>query len=502
MKWIDTFNRWPQAPLIFTLLCINHFIPLPDANEEMYFGLALQYMDPSWIPDSFSFTESPGTRLLFQYPVGWALKVLSFEWVAVIGRLICYGIFSILLARIFSFLQLTNLTVFFLLQVIFNRNQSFLAGEWIFQDFETKTIAYVFVLLSIISLIKEKWRTAVLWTVPAVYFHVLVGGWYFIALFIYLMMRRLPIKMLFIYGSVFTLLVLPYLYYLSSQVLIDQREVINGVNLNWIYTYYRNPHHTVTFYMGWPWFRIHRFDGFLMLMASIVLGTIFYRKTDHPIVRNLWIFCFATYIVLIFGIGISAVDTTGRILKFYVYRIGSISFLFTIMLLLFELQQWITSTKYKKVLLWVMLAGCLISIPHVLYRKISKLPPKDPDYQEMIKYMKENLPLGTEVLGDFSTVRFGFMRKTRCDLFITQKYVPSGGEKLYEWYQRFEDQQKLEKNWALLPGLLDKYEIDYIFTSENLGHFEEVKLTVKEGAYQLYEVIPKELSMNSISETP
>tara|TARA_Y100001972_G_scaffold35280_1_gene43665 strand:- start:8621 stop:10135 length:1515 start_codon:yes stop_codon:yes gene_type:complete len=490
MRWIDAFNRWPQAPLIFAILCINHFIPLPDANEEMYFGLALQYVEPGWVPDSFSFSESPGTRLLFQWPIGMALKVLSFEWVAIIGRIICYAIFSMLLAGIFSSFQLTNLSVFFLLQVIFNRNQAFFAGEWIFQDFETKTIAYIFILLSLKSVIREKWRASVLWTVPAVYFHVLVGGWYFIALFIFLNLKRLPLKTVIGYGSIFTILVLPYLFYLSSQVLIDQRDVINGVNLDWVYTYYRNPHHTVSFYKGWSFFRIHRFDGFLMLLAAIILGVIFYRRTTNPTVKNLWIFAFATYILLLLAIGISAVDTTGKLLKFYVFRIGTVSFLVTCILLLFELQNAISKSRFKSALRFAMLAGCLISIPHVLHRKISRLPPEDPAYQSMTSYLRENMEPGTTILGSLDDVGFDFIRKTRCDLFITQKYVPSGGEKLHEWYQRFEEQQALEKNWDLLPSFLSKRTgVEYILTSENLHRFDQkLDLTIQEGSYYLYKV--------------
>ncbi|MEQ9219703.1 MAG: hypothetical protein RLO17_16740 [Cyclobacteriaceae bacterium] len=500
MRWIDAFNRWPQAPLIFAILCINHFIPLPDANEEMYFGLALQYVDPGWVPDSFSFSESPGTRLLFQWPIGMALKVLSFEWVAIIGRILCYAIFSILLAGIFSSFQLTNLSVFFLLQVIFNRNQAFFAGEWIFQDFETKTIAYIFILLSLKSVIREKWRASVLWTVPAVYFHVLVGGWYFIALFIYLNLKRLPLKTVIGYGSIFTILVLPYLLYLSSQVLIDQRDVINGVNLDWVYTYYRNPHHTVSFYKGWSFFRIHRFDGFWMLLVAIILGILFYRRTSNPMVKNLWTFAFATYILLLLAIGISAVDTTGKLLKFYVFRIGSVSFLATCMLLLFELQNAISKSRFKSALRYAMLAGCIISIPHVLHRKISRLPPQDPAYQSMTSYLRENMEPGTNILGSLDDVGFDFIRKTRCDLFITQKYVPSGGEKLYEWYQRFEEQQALEKNWDLLPSFLNKrVGVEYILTSENLHRFDQkLDLNVQEGPYYLYKV--KESGMES--QTP
>ncbi len=500
MRWIDSFNSWPQAPLIFALLCINHFIPLPDANEEMYFGLALQHVEPGWVPDSFSFTESPGTRLLFQWPVGMALKVLSFEWIATLGRLLCYGIFSVLLAGIFSSFQLTNLSVFFLLQVIFNRNQAFFAGEWIFQDFETKTIAYIFILLSLRAVIKERWKASVLWTVPAVYFHVLVGGWYFIALFIYLNLKRLPLKTVISYGFLFSVLVLPYLFYLSGQVLIDQRNVINGVNLDWVYTYYRNPHHTVSFYKGWSFFRIHRFDGFLMLLAAIILGTIFYRKTDNPLVKNFWLFAFATYILLLLAIGISAVDTTGKILKFYVFRIGTVSFLATCILLLYEVQNAINKSRFKNALVLTMLAGSLISIPHVLHRKISKLPPEDPAYQSMTEYMRENLNPGTTVLGSFNSVDFDFIRKTRCDLFITQKYVPSGGEKLYEWYHRFEDQRELEDNWDLLPTFLESREdINYIFTSKNLSQFDQrLDLIVQEGPYYLYEVLNVSTTKSSL----
>lgn len=487
LKWIERFNQLPQAPLIFVLLCLNHFIPLPDANEEMYFGLALQYLQPDWVPGSFSFTESPGTRLLFQYPVGWLLQYISFEWMAILGRVCCYAGFAWLLAGIFRFFGLTNLTVFFLLQILFNRIQAFFGGEWIFQDFETKTITYLFILFSLREMWYQRWQRAVLWAVPGVYFHILVGGWYAVGLFGTMLVSRVSFTLVVRYGLLFAALVAPFFLYLSSEILVGQRTVIDGVNLDWVYTYYRNPHHTVSFHMGWDFFRRHRFDGFLMLLAGMVLGTwAYWRSSSDPKMRLLWHFCMVTWAMLLGAIAISAWDTTGKILKFYPYRIATLGYLFTLVGLFVPAQRWLYQ-KGKPWLLAIMLLIAVMSIPHVIWKKVRKLDDGGPGYTEALQYIEQNVSPGTLFLSVHGGHRFDFIRRTRADLFVDFKYVPSGGEKLYEWYKRNEAVRKLERDPAYWPAFLEANDISYVISGEPL-EVNRLQSIWAGGSYIIYQV--------------
>jgi hypothetical protein len=57
-----------------------------------------------------------------------------------------------------------------------------MAGEWIVGGVEAKGFAYALLLLALESLVRERWRSAWLYTGAATAFHVLVGGWSMIAL--------------------------------------------------------------------------------------------------------------------------------------------------------------------------------------------------------------------------------------------------------------------------------------------------------------------------------
>jgi len=484
---IEIFDSIPTFWLIFLLLCANHILPVTTENEDMYFGLALQYINPDWIPNSFVFTESPGTRLLFQWIIGPFLTIASAEIISVVGQITCYGLYAISLSRIFKLFQINNVLIFFLLQLVFIKLQAFTGGEWIFRNFETKSIAYIFIFLSVECILKKNWKNAVIWTVPAFYFHVLVGGWYFMALMIFFLFKRLPLKICIKYGCTFLLLVSPFLIYLFKDILNGQASVINGVNLDWVYTYFRNPHHTVTWHMGWPWFRKFRVEGLGMLVLTIFIGILAFRKSDKELIRNIWLFCFATYLILFLAYGLSYFDMNGKVLKFYVFRIGSVSFLITLILILFHFKNWANKKKFRSITYLFLLLLSLVALPIKIDKIIKEQVEfyNNRDYLEVIDYLKEVGNPG-EIIAYFNGAFRTFMpRKTRLEPVVDKKFVPSGTEKLYEWYLRILETEAVEKDYQLLEEYLIKYNVKFILTTqqipEKVASFQSGELIV----YQL-----------------
>ena len=456
-------------------------------NEEMYYGLARQFIEPEWIPNSFVFTESPGTRLLFQLSIGPILTLVPFEWVSIVGQLITYGIYAWLLVKIFAYFKLSNVLIFFLLQLLFMTLQAFLAGEWIFRNFETKSIAYIFIFLSIINLLKTEWKKAVLWCVPAFYFHVLVGGWYFIALMIFLLLKKLAFKQLFGYGLWFLLLTSPFLAYLFNDILISQEKIIAGVNLDWVYTYFRNPHHTVTFHMGWPWFRRHRAEGIAMLILAAILGAALYPKSKENYVKNTWLFCFSTYALLWFFLLVSYLDTNGSILKFYVYRIASVSFLLTLVLLLYHLATWLKDKKFANLIYFACLLASLIYLPIKIADNIRKETHKKTELdQALIDVLRQKGQAGQSVAFFDKSFKTYFPRETRLEPVVSFKFVPSGTEKLFEWYTRLQEKEKAEENPALIRNYCNKYGAKFIVSKQPIEGFT---IILENEAYYVYEVI-------------
>ena len=181
-------NRVDKRLLIFALLFLNTLSLVLGENEEEYFAFAKAFMDPAWIPGAKSVIDIPGTRILFDTVIGFALRYATFEQVALVGRCLIALLFALPLARIFTKLRFTNLDSIFLLQLIcVLSHQSFFGKEWIFRSFETKTISYVFVFYSLYYLLDTRYLRSVLFAGFAVYFHILVGGWYALLLFVFLL---------------------------------------------------------------------------------------------------------------------------------------------------------------------------------------------------------------------------------------------------------------------------------------------------------------------------
>ena len=464
-------NQLPPFWLIFFLLCANHLLPLMTENEEMYFGLARQYIDPNWIPNSFTFTESPGTRLFFQWLIGPLLVWLPFEHISIGGQIICYGIYAGLLSKIFKLFHLDNILIFVLLQLLFISLQAFIGGEWIFRNFETKSIAYIFIFLSLIELLQNNRKKAILWTVPAFYFHVLVGGWCFIAIIIFFFIREVPLKSIFLLGCLFILLTFPWLCYLLNDILVSQQKIINSVNLDWVYTYFRNPHHTVTFHMGWPWFRKHRIEGMGMLLIAAILGSLLYPKTKNIIQKNAWLFCFATYVILWIVFVFSYFDVTGRFLKFYVYRIAGISFLLTLMAILSHLKVWLQAQTFHHTIYTTLLLCSLLYLPIKVNDNLNKESKrKSVGYSQVLQYLQSEGSPGQVVVCLFNSFKANLPRETRLEPIVSYKFVPSGTEKLYEWYKRLKEKEKVENNLDLLEEYCIKHQVSFIVSTKPLKH--------------------------------
>src|SRR3972149_2349226 len=191
---INGIHRINTKLLIFIILCLVKLGFNLDGNEEQYLAFSKQFLNPGWVPNSVSLHDVPGTRILFQYIFGFLLQYFSFETVAFIGRLISYTLFADVFGKIFKQLNINNLSVLFIFSTVLLSYQSIFAGGWMFGDIESKVFAYFFVLYSIYFLLLEKHFKAIVFSGIAVYWHILVGGWFILIYFVYLLVIRISFK--------------------------------------------------------------------------------------------------------------------------------------------------------------------------------------------------------------------------------------------------------------------------------------------------------------------
>ncbi|UCD37995.1 MAG: hypothetical protein JSW54_00460 [Fidelibacterota bacterium] len=471
---ITAFNKLDTRLFIFVLLCLNYLTFNLTSNEEFYFALAKQFVDPDWLPHSFSLVEWPATRFLYQLLVGSMLSFLSFEQTAFFSRLLSCLLFAFPLARLFRHLKLTNLEVLFLLQVIYFGQQSLFAGEWIFGAFKPKTLAYVSLFYGLDYLLSGKHLKGILATLVATYIHALVGSWFALIYFLYLAVRKQPLRTILRLAALYMVVVAPLLVYLAKPILIDNPTAINGINLDWIYVYFRHPHHLAPF-KSLLFFAREFLAGVLVSLAWFLLCIFVFRSLEDQHVRKLNLLNIITFSILFASLLFAIFDRNGVYLKFYPFRISALSMLFIILQSAIMLKKYILPERYATSIAAILLCLSLPGLADNSLRTVRRLaePHVRPDLETLADYVREH----TDQRDVFIFTGFqdqedelSFSRKTRRENFVLDKFVPTGGKKLYEWYQRLQQKEQIGKDLEALFELTDTYRVDYLVANRPHEH--------------------------------
>ena len=133
--------------------------------------------------------------------------------------------------------------------------QGIAAGEWIAKSLEAKSLSYGFLLLAIGLMLQRRYRWMALLLGLATSFHVLVGGWAFVAMWGWLFLRRRndfadlrslgAILLIYLAGSVFALP--PILHKLLTP------NPPATIQPSYIYVFVRLPHHLNPLSWHWDW---------------------------------------------------------------------------------------------------------------------------------------------------------------------------------------------------------------------------------------------------------
>ncbi|MEM6965292.1 MAG: hypothetical protein AAF573_11035, partial [Bacteroidota bacterium] len=440
--------------------------------------------NPDWIPGSLMATEFPGTRLFFEIIFGWVVDWVGIEQTVFWGRLLNFILLAIPVARLFKMFQFSNAQILFLLQLFIIAGQRFFGGEWIFGGLEAKTFSYVFVFWGLLFFLKKEYYKAFGFCIVATYFHILVGGWFAISCFLVLLFQKIKWLELFKLGFFYGIPLLPFLFYLGKNMFAEVPNFAEEINLNYIYTYFRNKHHIGLFYSFDYFFKQH-FWGVLISTSVFFI----FLKSKIPQVSTNAISTIRYLMLAMLGIGICFVGVSlmdnlifdlsgGFLLKSYPFRMQSLAFLFFLILSLIAITQ---HEKYQQkwnsvfpilVFLALIVAGVKFSTN---IKKMTNYQ-KDQAYNEVISFLKqETSPSATiMVLGNRTaseearqkdTFALDLMRRTARENFVHFKFVPSTPNKMYEWYQRLKAVDRVEEEPQYFATLQKKYSIDYVLTS-------------------------------------
>lgn len=171
---------WQQLAEVLLVLLVCYTLagdPAPHQNEPYYLCRLKHFWNPLWCAGDL-FLDSPDAHLTFVWMFGWLTKWLSLSATAWTGRVLVWALLAWAWQRLSwrivpkPFFAVLSAALWVVLI-----DQGNLAGEWVVGGFESKCVAYVFVLLALYELAAANWNRVWLLLGAASAFHVLVGGW-------------------------------------------------------------------------------------------------------------------------------------------------------------------------------------------------------------------------------------------------------------------------------------------------------------------------------------
>lgn len=492
--------------IFFILLIVNATTFNTSGNEEQYLAISKQYINPTWILNSFHLTEWPGARIFNQSVTGFFLQFISIPLFAFLAKWINFILFSIPIGRIFKTLKITNIEILFLFQLFYlnqtHGDQAFFADEWIFGEFQGKTLAYIFVFFSLSALLEGKDKKSVLFSIFASYLHILVGGWFLITSVLYFLFSKKQLKETIKLSGLYLIAMSPLIIFLGRKILVDTEKVIDGVSLNWIYVYFRHSHHVGLFH-DISFFRASVFGGLRTVVISFIILALTKKLLERNELKVLSNLIFGTFGILFTFLFVAfldrfAFDRAGSFfLQLYPFRVAAIS---KFMLLLFigaAVKEYFLnndiSKKYLNIILFVIVVPYLGSRFTRNVAAIYRSPGLgyiEKPIQELSNFISKKTAredsFFLNVQGD-DQLETSFYRAIERDRYADYKLVPAGTNKLYLWYHRILASRKIKKDINHLFQMPVKPTFKYLISDKEIYHAKLVVL-YKNQKYSLYQV--------------
>ncbi len=404
-------------------------------NEVDALPVALQFFDPDWLAVDWYLNLGTAYRSVFNAFTGPLVSALGFKGAAITGRLVVHTLFA---SAAFAFLRTFRIrfALGLLFLFLFLNNQSIVALERMTGGFETKTLAWPFVLFSLVAVVRRRWLAAFAAAGAALSFHVLVGLYAIGCTAAGLLMnRRTHLAGLRDLRHVWA-------FCLTGAwgifAVFQHLKGGQGAGDGWsTYVTFRVPHHVLPdVWSGGLWIA--------KLVVGAFLVTLAYRRTRCPRIRFLAGYAVAS--VGLFGAGllIWALDLTD-LLRFYWFRFPDSLLPFVTLMLI----AWFLSRQFESRLRpadvvragWMELAlVAALTVPAAV-EIASGLPDLRPGvrwansaHAPMYDWISIHTPKDATFLIDPSEETF-YVRADRSP-FVSYKHSPQSEADIREWFTR------------------------------------------------------------------
>lgn len=453
-----------------------------NVNEVHFLPLAKQYADPNWVPGDWYYNQPPGYRLLFIALFGRLTLVCGFLATSIIGRLLCYTLISsglVFLGRKLA-ISLPPLLLGIGLFLYVNHYQGMVAQEWLVGGVESKSFAYGFLLLAIGLMLEGYYRLMALMLGLVASFHVLVGGWAFLAVVGWLLWRRRKdfadiyylgsILLIYLVASGFA--ILPVLQQLFTSTPTGSIEASS------LFVFVRTPHHLNPRSWDSYWWLLPLVYLLVLAISCFLLKPKQQSEKlspQHTARRSLAEFTLITLVPFVFGLAIAPFDNQGKLLQYYPFRLGDIMLpLNTCLLFVCALEQTFMGRKQQVFSLFcLLLLSVACSIQTVNFYQsliaLTQFPGQEqgvePEWQDMCSWIRTHTPHNSLVISP--PVEFvNFTWLTERPTIAKFRFVPSVSASVLEWYKRLSDLSGDTNPWPSRDNKQDKRgEISHALTT-------------------------------------
>ena len=457
-------------------------------NEVDVLPLARHFADPTWVANDWYLDRPAGYRFLFQALFGKIAAIWGFIALSLIGRAICYGLFALGFVLLGQKLKLSFsalwLALFLFVSVGYyseDWGQGAIANEWMVGGLEAKAVAYSLLPLIVRLILDKRYRWAVFLSGLATSFHVLVGGWIFLAILGWLWCewaeltlrerKTQPqelgwILLCYIVGSIFA--IRPVFEYLLASSPID------GVSPSYVYVFLRLPHHLNP--LSWKFWQWLKLGIFLSLLAVSTATIRYYQRLNRcdrltESYTASWEFVKFTWITLIpgaVGIAIAPFDEQGQFLQYYPFRLGDVMLSLSTYVLGIRALQFVAGVKRQKLLqtifLFLIAVACYFQATNfygqvVALQNFPSVPQEvDSDWRDFSDWIRHNTPQDTIAIS--SPVELtNFTWTTERATIAKFKLLPQTKTGIINWYERLSDLSGQYSPWTNLKRTDDNRDI-------------------------------------------
>ncbi|MCO6044491.1 hypothetical protein NG895_11300 [Aeoliella sp. ICT_H6.2] len=489
-------------------------------NEPHYLCRLQHAVDPSYCPGDL-FLESPDAHYTFVLVFAPFTRWMSLSALAWLGRFICWTLVAWAWRRLsWTVVPRPLFAALAAALVIVGIAEGNFAGEWLVGGFESKPIAYAFVLLGLRSWILNKWNWTWIHFGIASAWHALVGGWsVLILLALWLagwrrqqsLVGMLPGLLL---GGVISLAgIIPALSTSAGAAPEVRAEAAQ------VYVFERLPHHLAPLHKPAEWIaeRALRHSTVATLFALLFvlrLRTLRMEECstlrDDPACRMAFYAAGAIVLALI-GVVIELAfwnhpATSASLLRYYWFRIVDVAVPMAAALLWIRLLADLLAARYRwapaMLAIMLLVAGVPLGLELRDYTKkpvaVSDARRRDvSDWLDVCTWVKENTPSDALFLTPRGNTSFKWHAE-RAEV-VTYKDIPQNATGLIEWRQRLYDVFKPDGDpdalWvgnlgelgtARIMHLADKYNSRYVLTRH--GTPVSLPIAYDNETYVVYEI--------------